>query len=495
MLLFVALLVGCSSEQEVGHRFRAEQGLYQADQESRGLVLRGQDSTPEQWEALAGTYESVAAKSKNVPTQTAEVEEEIQTIRARALFGAARAYALSGDSLRVAELFEGMAVEFGQLSAVAAEVALARAGLAEGRGDILAAADHYQLVVDTVEPSLGRSDAAGMVLELPLRIARLHARSAPEADALPQYANARKYYERYSEDDDEFVRAEALGRLAESSADMGDWDRAAESLNILEEMLLGLEAPPREPAAVRFAFAQVKGRAGGTPEEIRDILTALLEDYPQSVTAKDALFLLADNAVLRGEPDEALGHLERLHDQNKADPDVGSAASLARARLLEREDRWKDASQAFTALAVEYPISQAALIAPLEIAGHFQRVGDTDGVASALSRAESEYRGFIDRYPPGPMTLFANERLVQTLALQKEYDSAIGEMLDLSERLAGTPKGVALLIDAAKLAYEGLADTTRAADILDKAGGLYGHLDVGKWASNEATRLRETLSP
>ena len=93
------------------------------------------------------------------------------------------------------------------------------------------------------------------------------------------------------------------------------------------------------------------------------------------------------------------------------------------------------------------------------------------------------------------MTLFANERLVQTLALQEEYDSAIGEMLSLSERLAGTPKGVALLIDAAKLAYESLAETTRAADILDKAGVLYGHLDVGKWASNEATRLRRTMSP
>jgi TolA-binding protein len=146
--------------------------------------------------------------------------------------------------------------------------------------------------------------------------------------------------------------------------------------------------------------------------------------------------------------------------------------------------------ETYRSLPVLYPISEEALMAPLEIAKHHFRVGDEEATATALSQAERSYRDFINRYPPGPPTVFAREHLAQALALQLEYDSAITELLSLGDDLVGTPKGVSLLLAAARMAFSDLADTARAVAILDHTAEVYAKADVGKWASTEAARLR-----
>ena len=117
-------------------------------------------------------------------------------------------------------------------------------------------------------------------------------------------------------------------------------------------------------------------------------------------------------------------------------------------------------------------------------------MGDQVALAQALSQAEGEYRDFIRRYPPGPMTAFAREQLVRTLTLEENYDAAINEMVGLGEQMAGSPQGAELLIAAAAMAAREFADTTRAVSILERVGEIYKSTDLGEWASNEAVRLK-----
>ncbi len=506
LLALIALgTLSCSNEFEVGRRYRAERELAKADWEFRTFQIRPQEVGSGQWEELAQTYEQIAERF-TLPHEAVaadSIARQTQTIAARALFSAARVHAQLQDSIRVEQIFEQMATTYSDLPAVAAEISLAQAGIAEGRRDFARAARLYQQIVDTTEPMPGLPSAAGAVLELPLRIARLRAvaagagtdEGAETIDRAPFYADARAYYQqKVREHDGTRIQIESQAHLAELSADTGDWFEATQALRELERQLAKMEEPPRQPAEVRFAIAGIQTRTGLPPDSVRATLTGLLEDYPDCAIAPQTLAALASNAVQRNQTEEALDYLRRIADEHKNNTEAAAQAILARGQLLEQNDRWQEALEAFRTLKTEYPISQPALLAPLEIARHYDRVGDDEAEATALAQAEREYRDFISRYPPGPSSLFARERLAQTLVLQQKLSEAIDVLVALGTEMHGTRQGASTLIAAARMAYADLADTARAASILDDVGKAYSEVDVGIWAANEAVSLRESMA-
>jgi len=168
---------------------------------------------------------------------------------------------------------------------------------------------------------------------------------------------------------------------------------------------------------------------------------------------------------------------------------------LARGRVLEQNGRWSEARETFRALPVDQPTSDAALQAPLEIAGHYARANDETGLTNALTDAEKHYRDFVARYPPGHPAFAARVKLAQTLALQKRYGDAVTELVEIAESMNGAPDGARYFVDAAGMALNQMNDKTRAAEILDRVAKLYPSAKVGQWAVAEATRLREGSTP
>ncbi len=506
--------ISCSSDYEVGRRYRAEKALAEADWQYQNYQIRPADVSDAQWKDLAQTYEQVAQEyTKPVGTVAADSTVLLtQTLAARALFSAARVYAQLGDSIHVEQIFETMATNYADVPQVAAEVNLARAGVAEGRRDFAQAAYLYQQVVENTEPAPGLPNAAGAVLELPLRIARLRAVAAgvaginPETgeptgepldpvDRIPYYDDAKAYYERRVRDHDGTrIQIESQAHLAELYADTGDWHEATLALRELERQLGRMEEPPRQPCEVRFAIAGIQMRTGLPPDSARVTLTNLLEEYPDCPIAPQALAALANNAVQRNQVDEAIDYLERIADEYENETDTAAQAILNKGQLLEANDRWQEALEAFRTLRTEYPITQAALNAPLAIAAHYDRIGNEEAEATALEQAERDYRDFISRYPPGPSSLFARERLAQTLVLRDKESEAIDVLVELGTEMQGTRQGASTLIAAARMAYADIADTARAASILDQVGKAYAEVDVGVWATNEAVRLRESMT-
>ncbi len=510
-LLALALgAVSCSTDRAIGERYRAERDLWRLDWEFRNLSIRPQDVAESQWTDLATRYEGIAERFRQPEAAEAgEVHKQIQTIAARALFAAARIHANLQDSLRVSELFAQMSEEFDHLPEVFGEVELARGNIAESQGQLAEAAAHYQHVVARIAPEPGAASAAGMVLDLPLRIARLQARADMDArqvgsgDAAPAAAEvpatyhevARAYYEQLArEHPDDLIGAQSQARLADVAADLGDWDQALESLRRLESLLLTLQEPPREPCTVRFAIAGLQRRAGTDPAEVARTLNSVLADYPDCEAKPQVLMALAESAAAQDQVEEALGHLDAIVEQYDDDPELASQALLNRGQLLESRERWAEALEVYRALPSRYPLTSAALQAPLRIAQHYQRNNEEESMRSALSRAERHYRDFVTSYPPGPLTVFARERLIETLLGQERYDDAIEESIRLGDDLAGSQEGVSHLIAAAGIARNALADSIRAAEILDHVAEVYSQASVGEWAGSEAARIRGSAS-
>lgn len=500
-LVFLLLLgASCSRDLDVGRRYRAEREVWRTDWEFRSLSIRPQDVPEAQWRALAQRYEEISRRvmAEQATTQQTATRDEVQALAARALFTAARVHAILRDSTRFEQLFGQMAQDFGHLPEVAAEVSLAQASIAEAKGRLREAADLYQSLVERIAPEPGAAGAAGMVMDLPLRIASLRAqdKGTPRDEAETQFGLARIYYERLvREHPRDLIQLEARDRLAQLAAATGDLAGAIGVLREIEAQVSTMENPPRQPWEIRFAIAGAQKRAGEDPETVHATLASVEADYPESKQAPQFLLALADNANERNQVEEALQYLDQVIREHRNDQDAAPQALLARGRLLASRDRWSEALEIFRTLPSQHPLSEAALLAPLEIAQHYYDAKDEQALATALEQAERDYREFITRYPPGPLTVFARQRLIQTLLLEEKYDPAIAEYMSLGDDLSGTPQGASLMIAAARLARDALADPARAAGILDHVAEVYSKADVGRWAAGEAARLREASSP
>ncbi len=493
------LLTSCGGDQDAGRRFRAERELWQAEFQYRQLSVRPRDVKKDQWLALARRYEEIADRHGNGLSEAraaGQSQRELRTVVARALFTAAELYGASGDSTRVDRIFARMADEFSGLPAVAAEVALAQGRIAESRGLLGQAADLYQSVVESTSPDPQSPGASGAVVDLPLSIARLRTRAAnstPATGGRSYYDEARRWYERAArENTGSRIQFAAQEQLSHIAIDLGEWPEALRALKTLEEELSTASSPPRDPADIRMAQAAIQAQATRNLEQARATLASILEDYPKAAAVPRALHALALNAYQRNQTDEALGYLDRLAVEFKDSPESAAQGLLTRARILESEERWGEALDAYRSVPAQYPLTEQALLAPLEIAAHYDRVQDQGATATALDQAAREYRDFVTKYPPGPQTSFARQQLARTLTMQKKYDEAISEMVSLGQELAPARISVSLLTSAANMAYRELSDSLRAADILDGMGKAYEGSQIGQWASNEAARLRGT---
>jgi TolA-binding protein len=493
----VFLVAGCGDEL-VGQRYRAERALWNADQETRRLTIRPSLVTEDQWYGVADLYERIAIDFGSLPVLPDSTEEgaasrEIHIIVARALLNAAQLHSAVRDSIRMLELFEQVATDYADVPQVAAEVALAQGGIAEGGGDWEAAIGAYRRVLDNAAPRPGETGVGAVVMELPVRMARIRANRADASTSKgPFYEEAILYYKGMSEAyPNTRVDIEARRQLTTVATDLQDWDSAIEELHGLEAILMAVPEPTRDPGEVRFTIAMVQNQDPTKPaKETAGTLQSLLADYPDSPYAPKALLALANQAATEGELEEALLYLDRIRDEYGDNESEASQAMLFRGRVLERNDRWAEALEVFRALPVRHALSEAALIAHMEIVDHYQRVGDEEGMKTALGRAEREYREFIFRYPQGTISFSARRLLAQSLARQERYADAVTELVDLGESLLNTRQGASLMINAAKMAYLDLEDTTMAADILDRVGTLYARAELGRWAIGEATRLR-----
>lgn len=499
----VGFLAGCGGAG-IGRRYQAERELWKAQQEAQRLSIQPRLVEHDTWRRLASTFEAIAAGNASVEpgdtdTPTGKISADIRAISARALISAAQIYAGVGDTLRMMATYERVRQEFDDLPQATSEVALAQGRIAEARRDWSAAASAYETVIQRIEPNPGESGLAGMVLDLPLRAARLRATAAGDTTAAgrsPHYAKARTYYEdQITRHPDTAVAAECRIHLAEMDNDLGNWTQAIGRLGEAEKEIAALDPPPRDPAEVRYTIGMIQAGRQGQAEAAKNTFESLVTDYPESKMAPRALIAAASVVSRSGDVESALGYLDRVRDDYPQAETQAAQAMLIRGRILERNDRWGEALKVFRALPTEHPVSESALAAPLEVVAHYSRMNDTTAVNQELARAEASYREFLDRYPPGPATVSARQKLVQTLSLQSRYGDAVQELVGLGKSLGPTSQGAQFLLQAAQMSIVQLADTARTADILEYTGQLFSDAEVGRWALSEAKRLRNELSP
>jgi len=305
------------------------------------------------------------------------------------------------------------------------------------------------------------------------------------------YRDAETYYKDMIAKADTLTTLDARAYMADVAADQSHWDEAASQLKSLEQTLRVMKPAPKDPASARYALAQLQTRSKAEAPSVQATLLSLIKDYPESPFVVQANLSLAYTYAQSEQFDRALAALDAVGSTKSAPEDLAGQALLLKAQILDHTGKWTDAQQILAALPVDHPLSEAALLAPIEVVRHYERAGDSEGTQAALAKAEASYRDFLNRYPTGPVSVMAQEKLARTLAQEKRYDLAVAEFVRLGEALGQHPAGATYLAAAAQLALQQLGDTTRAAEILDRTATQYPNRKVGQWASEQAARLRK----
>ena len=491
VLLTFALLAGCG-DPDLGSRFRAERALWNTNSEVARLSIRPELVSDAAWRKVVDVYSTIPTQYPAKGHGATAVE--LRQVHAYALLAAARIYGTLSDSVAMLDVYSRIENEYKDLPRVTGEVAFARGRLAESRNDWGAALAAYQEALTRVAPKSGDAGVPGAVIELPLRMARIRvvaARDSTMAFRHQAYQEAETYYRDKIANADTLTALDARAYMADVAADQNKWDEAAGQLKALESTLTVMNPPPKDPASARFALAQLQVRSQSQAGNVEATLQSLITDYPQSPFVAQAELGLAFGYAKKGDVDRALQSLDAVGTVKNAPEELAGQALLLKAQLLDRAGRWNEAQTILAALPVDHPLSEAALLAPIEVVRHYERVGDTEGAQAALAKAETAYRDFLTRYPSGPVSVLAQEKLARTLTQEKRYDLAVAEFVRLGASLGQHPAGAQYLTAAAQLALQQLGDTTRAAQILDQTATQYANRKVGQWASEEAARLRK----
>lgn len=494
LLVLLCCLAACSAS-DVTERYRAEREFYGVEHRfSQGRdeqLVRGRS----QWRRFAADYEAVANRIEE------DAPDEVRIIQGRARLRAAECYFASIDSIRAQLLLANLAESHVDLPEIFGEVSLGLGRISERHGQYLSALEHFQDVLDRVPPDpreeesdAPKTSARMQVIDLPLRMARIAARIPAESDPDGHYARARDYYSEKSEDPSIFIRAQATMNLADIEADLGEFARASQLLDELEQRILPSMMHEIDAGDIRLASFryQVEAWTWGRTEEdsLRVLLDRLLQDHPRGRVAPAALLAMARGAAIVLGPEAAFPYLERLR-RDHVTSDIVPEADLLRAQLLKEANRWTEARSALRVLSLEFPTSEVALRAPLEITAYHRQIGDFHGEVEALQEAEKGYRDVLTRYPEGAHTFLTREKLIQTLTLQGRHTEALEQLIALCDEVATPEQLPALLVDAARRAESQVGDPLRAAELLGRVAVEFPHTLIGKWCDQQVRRLRQ----
>lgn len=174
------------------------------------------------------------------------------------------------------------------------------------------------------------------------------------------------------------------------------------------------------------ARAQVNPEAV-LPEALRTAegnLRKIVEEYPQSKTAKDAHLALADFYLYNEKYEQALSILYDIINAYPQDKSVLSKAYFLRGNVFEKQNQWEKALREYTVLRDKYIDTPLALWVPLHLGQYYEEKGKYAQARQAYHQAALFYRE-IEREKRGSARGYAAANLlINTYMELEEYEQA-----------------------------------------------------------------------
>lgn len=486
------VLAGCG-QNPAGRQFRAERDLWRAQRMERNLGLQVREgSRPEDATILPvrKAYERILSVHTMPPRPSSGDSAQVRSmgaIRAQADRGVIRMERLRGDSTAVIANLErarrsypwdpDLTLAF-SVEQVAALRALGRSG---------EAVEVCQEIVSQIPARAGNGRTRVPVMDAPIWAADFLVEAGRQDEAFAELDRAEIYYrELIEESPNDQTAALAWVQIGFAATRRGRFDRAVEAV----------ERARRAPGAgdiesrVLYILGSLQQESRRDYRAAAEVFGELADRFPDDPLAPEALVRQAASLADAGATDAALGVLGRLDEKYPRDRTSVPSGRLLAARILTRTNRWPDALSKYRSLTIDFPASDAALGAPLEIAAHYAQTGEIEAAKSTLARAVEDYARLRMEKGGTREAIIAAEMEIVALSRLERWDEAASRLEALTLEYPGQSRNPVRMIEAAAIARDRLNDRARAAEILERLAAQYPGSPLADQARQEAAALR-----
>ncbi len=471
----LSLLFGCSDAGDKA-LFEIERLAFQADHLSKEkLSIKPELVTDSDYDLVIAAYSKVAdafdAGFSGLLTKDSLTNDEAMAVvlASKSQLEMARCYELKGDTTKAIEVLEEFSDKYPFGRDLGGQALMTLGELHESRANIERAETAWMKLLERYYPPSDRELRPHTdVLELPVRIARMHDLAGDSAKAAYYLDFAEKYYLRILKD----FKFSPLGLT--TSRFLADTyvlrRKSQEAIALLEEIkdstgnLLG-------PARMLLADIYLKQTADTTAAI--EQLKAVCDQPTDSIDHPKALLQLARIDLEHKKWDSARNYLATIENRFAGYRNVMSLGQSLKAKSYDLEGQFSQAMREYQWILTEYPNSREA-IETYRYLPTFLKKNKQDELAEDWVRRSIDGLARIRDDNSGTMIgLSAQSNLANVYAESEQWDSAIAELVKLQNVYPEAYAGQGALLTAGNICMDKLNDREKAVEFYNRQIELY----------------------
>jgi TolA-binding protein len=456
LLAVVAAMAGCGNVGTLADRYRAEQMLWTAQRAETAARLGGAKPDSVQLLRLREGYSKIGKTIKppylrGTSESERKVGRELLQVVGTAELQAARLAVQAGEpQLALDEMKRVMAMAEGD-TALQRQADFFRVGTLRQfhRHEEAIALMHEMLERYQPMPP-PRFQSEDPILSIPEATVRLYREAGDTENARKEIDFALNYYRAIlSKPIDPLLEAQALVRLMRVELEQQNWDAAFQSLDRLESLVKRTPGLAELMPELQFSRARLLAATKKDPTEAIALMDRVQVDYPESPFGARALFEAGVLLERIGKKQEALDRYRAVATKYSNRLDVAPVAAFRRGMLEEQTGNWEAAKNTLESLPVQYPLSEAAVEAPMAVVKRYVRLGNKDAAEAALVKAVETYRGLIARDTTTSWGAIYRWAMARCQMAQGDWGGALETVDEMSKRDIGHPALGQALLEAA----------------------------------------------
>ncbi len=481
--------VGCDPSWEVRTRYLLEKQLWSAQQLEKKIASKYPYDTIWDWEAAVQAYRAVltgAAVEGREDWQPSSVED-IERIVLMTKLGLIRLCFLDYRAGAAVSYFKSEIFDFRTVSldTSAVRLNLTRRLYASIDVDSLTCRPLLREIVDSRALSTNYVQLGDTLLGFPVFFAQVIRDNGGAQQYIETIDAGEEFYAQIIDARrDSLVGRKATFYRAQFRLLGARLDEAQEDVrSLLEQGHEGI--PTLDLRLLEGRILGAQGRVAEAQAVYDDILTGNAAT-PQGYLAR---LNNAEIHIHRGRADEAVAMLRDLEEDNDAPQEVIARAALLRARVLERQGRWKDAFELLRWTCRLHPYTLAAVHAPLVALRHDIAEGELRDAENTLELATGYYLQVIEKDSAFlPFRHLAKDFLVESYLLMGR-EAEVAELLEREGQMWRGNNGSVTLLKSGLIYMNLLGDREKSAAALKKSVELFPQARYGKITQSQLDRI------
>ncbi|MEA3409129.1 MAG: tetratricopeptide repeat protein [Candidatus Eisenbacteria bacterium] len=465
--------LGCGTDPGLRDRYAAEKLAWRAAKAVQAMRANPGLATDEMRENVADIYGEIVDRfpPPDDASVLSQAQLDVAAIVARSRMELAEIAVGSEDMDEAVRLYASVRDGYSYNRDLSVEASVALAKITELSGHWEDAVAVYEGLMSDWPPA--RDEAAipdARILRAPIRVATGYFAREEEARGREWFERARDYYKEWAEEWPGSRTAElAMSFGAETFLMEERWSDAVVAYEDLDRDY----GHDGNRPGIWLTLADTYSNKLNREATARDYYLKVVENYPEEIAYATAALALAEREIAKGEHETARSRLEDVAERFAKDEAVRATAIQYLAISYESEGLWDSAIAQLNALAREHPTTLYGLTALQHIAEHYEERGESGAARVALDKAADHYERVVRDYAATPAELAARGYLIDTRLKQERWEDAARVLVETAERFPDSGSSPDMMLRAADMYENRLADAGAAAEVLRLAVNLF----------------------